>query len=182
MTAPTDQDRRNAEMRQQVAAKQNAAYDEAQDLADATLGPGYSPWMKLSLLDSGYHQGGSHEPVAVAFKVYRGELKLSDNSVYLRELPDGTVKQADNYEELFGDLLKEAHPTRTLTLLGGQVVPAPRYSVTWSALERYEPRNAAQLAALRESRERKKAEREQQAYVREYPLFALIDEKEGRGR
>ena len=185
MPEPTDIDRRNAETRAQIAACQNAEYDEAHLMALSVLGSGWRPWMKLVLLDSYYHQTGDYTPVAVVYKVYRGEERLTANSVYLSRMPDGTVKRADNYEELFGDLLTEPHPTRTIELLNGQVVPAPHYSLTWSALSRYEPKDAEGLAAARVVRERNKAIREQEKFEREHPLWAEIERQEneeGRGR
>ncbi len=170
-------------MRQAVADRQNAEFDKAFILALGTLGGGWTPWMKLSLIDSDYHRTVKAEPVATAYKVYRGEDRLTENSVYLRKMPDGTVKQGKNEEEMFGDLLHEQHPTRLLEIKG-TLVPAPRYSLVWSALERYEPKSAEALAAARVVRERNKAERAEQRYAEETPLFAMIDraEEQGKGR
>src|SRR5271169_218899 len=105
---------------------------------------------------------------SVAYKVYRGEQRLSENSVYLRKMPDGTVMKDDNPEPLFGDLLTEPHPTRRLEIKG-QMVPAPRYSLVWSALERYEPRSAESLAAARATRERTK----ERKWAEANPLYAM---------
>ncbi len=181
---PTDQDRDNHRRRQEIADKQNAEYQEAYLLALGVLGGGWTPWMVLRLIDSDYHRTGNYEPVATAYKVYRGGQRLTENSVYLRKLDDGTVKRSTRHEDLFGDLLTEPHPTRKLELMGGQVVPAPHYSLVWGALEKYEPRSAEQLAAARGVRERNKAAKEQVAFERDYPLWAEIErqEEEGRGR
>src|SRR5262245_58339511 len=108
---PTDHDRRNAEIRQAIAERQATEYTEALNLALGTLGPGWEPWMKLVLLDSDHRRTGDTTPVAVVYKVYRGEERLTENSVFLRRMPDGAVRKAGNYEELFGDLLHEPHPT-----------------------------------------------------------------------
>src|SRR5437868_5136769 len=132
---PTAQDVENAQRRAAIAARQNREYDEALGLAETALGKGFRPWMKLSLLHSDYHRTGDTTPVAVAFKVYRGEERLTENAVFIRTFADGTVRQAVSYEELFPEL-HEPHPTRCLEI-GGKLVPAPRWSLTWSSLERY---------------------------------------------
>lgn len=186
---PTQQDIDNAETRRLIAERQEAEYAEALILALGHLGPGYTPWMRLSLLDSDHRQNGNRTPAAVAVKVYRGEHRLTENSVFLRRMPDGTVKSAKRYEELFPEL-HEPHPTKTLTLLNGQVVPAPRWELCWSALERYTPKTASELATLRVSRERGKAEQEEKKWAEENPLLAwgqrvedqCTPAKEGRDR
>lgn len=164
---PTPQEIDNARIRQEIAARQAEAYAEAERLALAALGPGWKPWMKLSLLDSDYHKTGKSHPVATVYKVYRGEKRLSENAMYIRRMPDGEIKHADSYEPLFGELLHEAHPTRTIEIKGRHV-PCPRYSVGWSALELYEPRSAEELAAARVKREQRAIKNEAQ----ENPLFA----------
>jgi hypothetical protein len=160
MTAPepTAQDLHNAAIRAEIAARQNAAYQEAEQLATQVLGPEYLPWMKLTLIDSDHRRTGDTTPIATAFKVYRGEARLTGNSVFLRRMPDGDVRHADNYEELFGELLTEKHPTRTVEVQGRQV-PAGKYELCWAALERYEPRSPAALAAARVKREERAVER-----------------------
>jgi hypothetical protein len=87
---PTDRDRENARIRQEIARRQADEYAEAERLALAALGPGWRPWMKLTLLDSDHHRTGNDAPAAIVYKVYRGDKKLSDNAVYLRRLPDGS--------------------------------------------------------------------------------------------
>ena len=182
--SPTSQEIENARVRAEIADRQAEEYAEAERLALTALGPGWTPWMKLSLLDSDYHQTGKTQAVATVYKVYRGEKRLSENAVYVRRMPDGEIKHADSYEPLFGDLLHEPHPTRTMEVKGKQV-PCPRYSVGWSALELYEPRSADQLAAARIKREKRVIDSEAQ----ENPLFAeqirsgqWRPEKKRRGR
>jgi hypothetical protein len=130
--------------------------------------------MKLSLLDSDYHRTGDTEAVATVYKVYPGAERLTENAVYLRRMLDGQVHHTHDYETLFGELLQEPHPTRTIEVRGQQV-PCPRFSICWSALGRYEPRTAEQLAALRVSRERKKAEREEKKWAADHPLLAWAE-------
>ncbi len=163
----SSQDIKNARVRRQIADRQAKAYAEAESLALAALGLGWTPWMKLSLIDSDYHRTGNTEPDATAYKVYRGKERLTENSVYVRQMPDGQILQADRYEPLFGELLHEPHPTRTLEVRGQQV-PSPRYSLCWSALELYTPKSAEQLAAARMKREANALDHAAQ----ENPLFA----------
>ncbi len=164
---PTPQDISNARTRRQIADRQAEEYAEAERLAQAALGPGWFPWMKLSLVDSGYHRIGDTEPAAVAYKVYSGEQRLSANARYVRRMPDGQVISAPSYEPLFGEMLKEPHPTRTLQI-GNYTAPCPRYSLCWSALKRYEPRSAEQLADARVKREQRAIDKA----AEEFPLFA----------
>lgn len=165
--SPNSQEIENARIRQKIADRQAEEYAEAERLALEALGPGWNPWMKLSLIDSDHHRTGDSDPASTAYKVYRGEKRLTENSVYLRRMPDGHIMHADSYEPLFGELLHEPHPTRTIQVRGQQV-PCPRYELCWSALELYEPRSAEQLAAARVKREHRAIENEAQ----KNPLFA----------
>jgi len=166
-TGPTPQEIENVRIRQEIAARQTEEYAEAERLALEALGPGWTPWMKLVLIDADHRRTGNTEAAATAYKVYHGEKRLSEHAVYLRLMPDGQIMHADSYEPLFGDLLHEAHPTRTMEIQGKQV-PCPRYELCWSALERYEPRSAEQLAAARVKRRQRAVEKE----IRDNPLFA----------
>jgi hypothetical protein len=181
MPEPTQHDIQNAARRAEIASRQQAAYGEAVALALAALGPGYTPWMRLDLIPSDHRQTGNREPVATVVKVYRGEHRLLENSIFLRRMPDGTIRKAKTYEELFGELLNEKHPTMTVEVRG-QRVPVGRWELVWGALETYRPRDAEGLAALRASREQKKAEREEAAFQRDNPLLAWAErvQKEDR--
>lgn len=116
--------------------------------------------------------------------MYRGEEKLTERSVFLRRMADGRVEKAENYEPLFGDLLTEKHPTRTVEVRGEQM-PVGRSELCWLSLEECHPRSAESLAAARERREEKAVEKDAEAN----PLFAdqirsgeLPPEKKRRGR
>src|SRR5690348_15582326 len=100
---PTSQDIENARRRQQIAARQAEEYTEAERLAQEALGPGWTPWMKLSLIDSDHRRSGNTEPVATAYKVYQGDERLTEHSTYVRRMPDGQVRHADTVEPLFGE-------------------------------------------------------------------------------
>src|ERR1700722_4431131 len=184
MHEPTAQDLENAARRAEIAARQNDAYAEAQRLALATLGPGWKPWMKLCLIDADHRKTGDTTSIATVYKVYRGEERVTERSMFIRRMPDGGVEKADSYEPLFGELLEEKHPTRTIEAKGQQV-PVSRYELVWGALELYHPRSAEALAAAREKREERAVERD----VEENPLFAAQirggewrPEKKSRGR
>jgi len=109
---PTALDLENAATREAIEAKQNAAFHHCLILSLRALGPGWRPWMRLSLIESDYHRHRDKPPVigATAFKVYRGELRLTENNRFLIQDADGAVRRAARYEDLFGTLLEEKHP------------------------------------------------------------------------
>jgi hypothetical protein len=185
---PTEQDRENEHRRRLIAERQNNEFAEVSRMALGALGPGFTPWMVLRLIDHDHRQTGNTEPVAIVYKVYRGEDRLTENSLFIRRMPDGKVMKATSYELLFGDLLHEKHPTRTVEIRGEQV-PVGRYELVWGALEEYHPKTAEQLSALRVSREAGKERRADAAFVEKNPLLAHagikrqdIEPEEGRGR
>jgi hypothetical protein len=89
---------------------------------------------------------------------------------------EGVVTEHASMEAAFGPMLNEPHPTLTFEH-NGKTYPAHHYSLCWGALERYEPMTAQELAALRVSRERKKAEREEAAWHEQAPLFPTWAER-----
>ena len=128
---PTNRDIENARVRREIAARQGEEYAEAECLAREALGPGWTPWMKLSLIDSDHRRTGNTEPVATAYKVYRGNERLTEHSAYVRRMPDGQVLHGGSCEPLFGELLHEPHPKRTVEVRG-QRVSADRYELSGS--------------------------------------------------
>jgi hypothetical protein len=166
MTEPTPQDVVNAEARAAIAARQAAEYQEAQVLADEALGEGWKPWMRVVLIDVDHRRNGQTQPIATVYKFYRDEERLTANSAYVRRMPDGTLAWHHRYEPLFGDLLTEKHPTKTIEVRGEQV-PGGRWDVCWSALELYTPMTAVELAEAREKREARAVEK----MAEESPLF-----------
>ena len=171
---PTDRDRENARIRQEIAARQAEEYGEAERLALAVLGPGWTPWMKLCLIDSDRRHNGNTVPAATVYKVYRGRDRLTENSVFLRRMPDGQVVQAQSYEPLLGDLLSTKHPTRTVEVRGRQMA-VDKYELCWSALEQYHPKTATELAQARATRERNKEARRDKHWAEENPLLAWAE-------
>jgi hypothetical protein len=63
--------------------------------------------VKLVLIDADHRQTGNTTPVATVYKVFTGERRLSENSRFIRQMPDGQVLVAGSYQELFGELLKK---------------------------------------------------------------------------
>src|SRR5437588_855174 len=76
-----------------------------------------------------------------------------------------------SYEAGFGSMLLEPHPSRGFEHRG-QFVHTHRYSLCFAPYVLYEPKSAEELAALRISRERGKAEREAKRFLEESPLLA----------
>jgi hypothetical protein len=104
------------------------------------------------------------------------EERLSESSVFLRRMPDGTIRKADRYETLFGELLEEKHPTRTVEVRGQQV-PVGQWELCWQALELYRPQSAEALAKGRETRERNRVAREEAEHRASNPLFTTWAEQ-----
>lgn len=173
---PTQIELANAATRLAIAAKQNEEYQQCVILALRSLGPGWRPWMKLVPIESDHHRHREKPPVigATCYKVYRGEQKLTDNSRYLIRDADGAVRHADNYQQLFGPLLQEKHPSYGFER-DGVWTAFDRWSVCWSALELYAPKSAEELAALRITRERNKVEKEAREWAEENPLLAYLE-------
>jgi hypothetical protein len=167
VTDPTPLDLANAATRQSISERQNAAYREAELLALRTLGPGFTPWMALRLIPSDHRQSGNSTPAATVFKVYRGDEKLTENAMFIRQMTNGQLAKSTSYEPLFGDLLHEKHQSRTMEIRGEQV-PVDRYELCWSAMELYHPRSAEALATAREKRQERAVANEAEAS----PLFS----------
>jgi hypothetical protein len=171
---PTARDIENAAMREAIAQRQNGEYRGAEMLALRRLGPGWQPSMKVSVYRAEEcgpigKDDPPRVPIAVAFKV-SGWLMGERVDRFIRELPTGEVLDSDRYEDVFQGMLDEKHPTRTMNVKGA-AVPMKRYQHYWSAMELYEPQSAEDLARLRASRERRKAERGEAAWREEAPLF-----------
>jgi hypothetical protein len=84
MTEPTAQEIANAAYRKAVSDRQNAEYAHVMRMAIGALGPGFRPWMKISVVDSDYRRTGDDTPGAVVYKLHPGDELLSENAVYIR--------------------------------------------------------------------------------------------------
>jgi hypothetical protein len=174
MTQPTDRDLYNARIRQVIAERQQEEYDRVLVWATTKFGAGWLPSGRHFLLDKEDEdrcRRTGERPVAAAtvFTVRNAEGEKRHFTVN-----DAVVTECSGHEEGFGPMLLERHPTMTIEVRGQNVHPL-RYSLCWTPIETYQPRSAEQLAEARGRRQRKKAERDEQKYEREYPLFAEID-------
>jgi len=182
---PTDHDRENARRRLEIAERQAAEYDQVARWALGKFGPGWLPSHRHFLLDKSdedrlRYSGERPTPAATVYTIKHAGARRRHFTV-----ADGVATEHESMEAGFGPMLLEPHPTSGFTDKAGQFHHYHRYSLCWSPFERYTPKTAEQLAALRVTRERNKAEREAREFAEEFPLFALIEKaekEEGRGR
>jgi hypothetical protein len=166
MTEPTAQDYENAAVREAIAAKFEAEYRQVVAWADRIMGPGWEPVGRHYLVDKDEEQRARREggPLKAAATVYTVSNGVRKRHFMIRD--DKPVECA-GYEEAFGPMLLEPHPTQRIEVRGEMVAPH-RYSLCWAPIEMYRPRRAEELAAMRERRQEKVVEREAQ----ENPLFS----------
>lgn len=181
MPEPTEQDKRNAETRAAIAAKQQAEYDQVLLWAMGKFGTGWLPSGRHFLVDKDEEDarrkdGGKPRAAATVYTVRH---RQTGSKRHFTVDAEGRVTEHASYKEAFGPMLLEPHPTQTIEVRG-EIVHPHRYSLCWAPIETYSPRSAEELAALRVSREAKKAEREEEAWRRENPLLAWA-EKVKRG-
>jgi hypothetical protein len=171
---PSAQDLRNAACRAEIAAKQAEAYNQVLRYALGAFGPGWLPSHRHFLVtkseeDRCRYTQEHPKAAATVYTVKNGAGRKRHFTV-----EDGKVTECASYEEGFGPMLLEPDTERTITVRGENVHPH-KYSLNWACYELYEPRSATQLAALRESRERGKAEREERRFREENPLLVWMD-------
>ncbi len=169
---PTDADRENKRIRRAIAERMEAAWVACAAWALKAFGAGWSPAYRHFLVskeeeDLRRREGGTLRAAATVFTVKNdaGEKR------HFTVSEDGQVRECAGYEEGLGPMLLEPDMGRTMEVRGQQVHPH-RYSLCFAPYVLYEPKSAEQLAALRQSRERQRAEREQARWKAENPLFA----------
>ncbi len=174
---PTPQDIDNAATRAAIAQRQKLAYVAVLKLALGAFGPGWLPSCRHDLVDRDEEARVRYtgERPAPAATVYTVKNKAGRQRHFTVE--DGRVVEHTSYEAGFGPMLLEPHPTRTIEVRG-QLVHPHRYNLCWAPFPLYEPKTAEQLAALRVSRERKKAEREVKRFREENPLLAWAEREQ----
>ena len=120
--------------------------------------------------------GEKISPAAVVYTVRHADGRARHFTV--NEL--GQVTEHEGYEQGFGSMLMELHPTRGFEHRGVWC-RIHRYSLCFAPYVLYQPRTAEQLAALRATRERNKAEREDRKWKEDNPLLAYagLDGHEG---
>jgi hypothetical protein len=175
---PTELDFENARIRGAIAARQQAEYDEALAWALEAFGPGWLPSHKHVLLDKAEEDRCRYtceRPHAAATVITAKNDAVDRRHFSVTE--DGQVVEHVSMEAGFGAMLLEPHPTQRIEVRG-QLVAPHRYSLCWSAFELYRPKTAEELAALRETRERRKQQREGARWAQDNPLLALIEAAE----
>lgn len=182
---PTRQDLDNAASRAAISQRQNEAWGRVNAWALGAFGQGWEPVGRHYLVDKAEEDAARREDRSpeVAMAVYCVQNDAGRRRYFT--VDDGRVNEHLGYQEAFGPRLTELHPTLTFEHRK-KALPAHRYSLCWGAIERYDPLTAEQLAALRASRERAKAEREEAAFQRDNPLLAWAERQqkggEDRGR
>lgn len=168
--APTEQDIKNARVRQEIAARQAEEYGRVLAWARTAFGEGWLPSGRHFLIDKTEEDRCRHsgERPSAAATVYTVRNVQGDQRHFT--VAADTVTEHDSYEAGFGAMLLEPHPTHTIEVRG-QMVHPHRYSLCWAGYELYDPKTAEQLAALRETRERRKKEREDKEFAEENPLL-----------
>lgn len=172
---PTERDRENAILRRQIAARQAEEYDQVKGWAEAAFGPGWQPSHRHYLVEideeERVHYTGERPQAAAT--VYTVKNNAGEQR-HFAVSADGKAIECDSCQSGFGPMLWEPHPTRGFTHQGS-FCRYHRYSLNWVPYEKYQPKSAEELAALRASRERKKAEREEKKWVTEHPLLAWAE-------
>lgn len=174
----SEQDLKNAALRAEIAERQQAEYNRVLLWSVSVFGQGWKPSHRHFLLDKdeedrARREGDRPQPAATVYTV-----KNEQGEARHFRIVEGRAVACDTWEAGFGSMLLEPHPTRRIDVWGRMVAPH-RYSCCWAPIECYRPLTAEQLAALRVSREAKKAERERQQWIKDNPLLALIEPPEG---
>lgn len=163
---PTAHDRRSAAVRAEIAAGFQAEHNECLGWAEAIFGPGWTPAYRHYLVDRDDEErcrrSGERPPAAAT--VYTVRNTAGDKRHFM--LKDGRPTEVTGYEQGFGDMLCEPHPTRGFEHQGKRVA-CHRYSLCFAPYHDYHPKTAEQLAAARSRREARAVDRLAEAN----PLF-----------
>ena len=170
----TDQDRANAKLRQEIAECLAQEYAQVQAWAEEAFGSGWVPSHRHFLLDRDEEDRArrSGDRPKAAATLYTVQNDGGEQRHFTIE--DGQVVEQASYQAAFGPMLLEPHPTRGFNHQG-KWCRIHRYSLCWAPYELYQPKTAEQLAALRLSRDRRKAEREEKQWAAEHPLLAWAE-------
>jgi hypothetical protein len=173
---PSDQDRANARLRRQVADRQAQEYAQVLAWAAKAFGPGWLPSHRHDLVDKDEEARCRHtgERPRAAATVYTVRQEETGEARHFTVAADGAVTECAGYQDSFGPMLREPHPTRGFQHQG-QFCHYHRYSLCWVPYELYQPRTAEQLAALRAARGRTKAARAEKEWAAANPLLAWAE-------
>lgn len=170
----TEQDIRNAELRQAVADRFRAEYLAARSDSSRAFGSGWEPTGRHFLVthdeeDRAQAAGDRMRPAAEVFTAEKDGVRRHFT------LAGGHPVESGSYQDGFGDLLFEPDPVRGFER-DGVFHHRHKHSLYWAGYEpNYRPQSAEQLAAARERREKAAVEREAAAA----PLFAALIRAEG---
>lgn len=174
-TSPTPRDVANAHLRQEIAARLNAEFEECLAWAKKAFGPGWVPSHRHFLVEKDEEDRVRYtsERAEVAATVYTAKNSQGERRSFI--LLEGEPVPCADYKEGFGPMLLEPHPTRGFEYKG-QWCATHRYSLCFAPYELYTPLSAEKLAALREARERRAAEKRERKWALDHPLFAWAEE------
>ena len=178
---PTDRDLRNAAARAVISARQKADYDRVYLLALGKFALGWLPSGRQYLIDKAVEdearKTGARPTAAATCYSVRNSIGTKRHFIVKNDL----VTEVSGYEQAFGPLLEERHPTLRIEVRAEKVA-LHHYNLCWAPIETYQPRSAEVLAKLRESRERKKTERSEKKWDDDHPLLAPIEREQGNSR
>ncbi len=171
LAVPTQQDHDNAVTRQAIAERQMQDYCQVLLWALGAFGPGFVPSHRHFLVSKEEEERVRYtgERPTAAATVYT--VKNAEGVRRHFTIVEGQVVEHESYEAGFGSMLLEPHPTRGFEHRG-VFYRTHRYNLCFAPFVLYEPKSAEQLAALRISRERGKAAREERRFQEENPLLA----------
>lgn len=185
MTEPTEQDRRNAALRQGVAARFQAQFDEAVRLIEPILGEGWIPTGRHYLVT---HEAAEHARCTGGAGVATAEVITAEKDGGKRHVlvMGEQLKECASYQDGFGAMLTEPDPVRGFNDNEGKWHFVHKYALHWGPYETsYTPRTAEQLADARERREEKKEakwqeEVKQEAAASLFPEWIMEQAEEAR--
>lgn len=190
MAEPTEQDIKNAALRQEIAEQFRERFEEARSLVESVLGEGWTPTGRHYLVDHDEEErarsvGGPGTPAATVITaekkgIQRHVLVIGDQ-----------FRECASYQDGFGAMLTEPDPVRGFRDKDGAFHHVHKYRLYWGGYETsYTPRTAMQLAEARTKREEKAEAKEQQEIEKlaEGSLFPdwireqAAEQKKGRKR
>ncbi|HWG42857.1 MAG TPA: hypothetical protein VN688_08740 [Gemmataceae bacterium] len=172
---PTERDRENVRIRQEIAQRQAEEYDRVLAWAEEAFGPGWRPSHRHCLVEIDEEERVRYTPERskAAATVYTVK-NIAGKQRHFTVSEDGKVTECESYQAGFGPMLWEPHSSKGFEQ-SGTFCHYYRYSLCWAPYERYQPKSAEQLVALRASRQRKKTEREDKKWAADHPLLAWAE-------
>lgn len=162
MTDRTEQDIKNAALRQEIAEQFRERFEEARRLIEPVLGEGWSPTGRHYLVDHDEEErarsvGGPGTPAATVITAEK------DGGRRYVLVIGGQLRECASYQDGFGAMLTEPDPVRGFRDKDGALHHVHKYSLYWGGYETgYTPKTAVQLAEARGKREEKAEEKWQQ--------------------